>query len=86
MDTKVEEQKVFTYRTRSLDEFAVALALGAKVVGVERREDERFFTFHLEGEFDMEKTSLELASRTLTINAYDLCEGLRRAKAVVHQK
>lgn len=86
METKAEEKKVFTYRTRSLDEFAVALSKGAKVVGVERKPDDRFFTFHLESDFDMEEVALQLASRTLVVNAYDLCEALRRAKSIVHSR
>lgn len=86
MVTQTEEKKVFSYRTRSLDEFAVALSLGAEVVGVERKDDDRFFTFHLRGDFDMEKIALQLASRTLVVNAYDLCEALRRAKSIVHSR
>jgi hypothetical protein len=83
METKVENQ---IYRTKSLDEFAVALALNAEVVGVDRASDDRFFTFILKCDFDMEKIALQLASRTLVINAYDLCEALRRAKSVIHQR
>lgn len=81
----ITEEK-YTYETKSLDEFAVALALGAEVVSVDRKGDDRFFTFHLRGDFDMEKVSLQLASKTLQINAYDLCEALRRAKSIVHSR
>jgi hypothetical protein len=86
MDTQTEEVKVYKYKTRSLDEFAVALAKGAKVTGVERKADDRFFTFHLESNFDMEEVAMQLASRTLVVNAYDLCEALRRAKSLVHSR
>lgn len=86
METKAEEAKVYSYKTRSLDEFAVALALGAEVTGVERKPEDRFFTFHLKGRFDMEKVALQLASRTLTINAFELCEALRRAKSLIHSR
>ena len=86
MDT-ITEKTTYSYKTRSLDEFAVALALGAEVTGVSKdNPDERFFTFHLRGAFDIEKTALALASKTLVVNAYDLCEALRRAKSLVHQK
>lgn len=76
----------YEYRTKSLDEFAVALAMGAEVVAVDRVSDDRFFTFTLRGDFDIEGIALQLASRTLQINAYDLCEALRRAKSVVHNR
>jgi hypothetical protein len=79
------EEKIYEYKTQSLDEFAVALALGAEVTGVDRG-DERFFTFSLKGNFDMEKTMFALASKTLNINAYALCDALRRAKSLVHKK
>jgi hypothetical protein len=86
MDTQTEEKKVYSYRTRSLDEFAVALALGAEVTGVERKPDDRFLTFHLKGEFNIEEIALQLASKTLDINAHDLCEAMRRAKSLVHSR
>lgn len=82
----ITEEKTYTYETKSLDEFAVALALGAEVVSVDRKDDDRFFTFHLRSDFDMEKIALQLASKTLKINAYDLCEALRRAKSIVHSR
>ena len=79
------DEKKYEYKTQSLDEFAIALALGAEVVEVDR-STERFFTFSLRGDFDMESTMLSLASRTLTINAYALCDALRRAKSLVHRR
>lgn len=80
-----EPEKIYAYSTQSLDEFAVALALGAEVVYVDKLTDSRFFTFRLKATFDMEKTMLELASRTLTVNAYALCDALRRCKSVIHR-
>jgi hypothetical protein len=80
------EEKIYEYKTQSLDEFAVALALGAEVAKIDRETDERFFTFFLKGKFDMESTMLSLASKTLEINAYALCDALRRAKSVIHRK
>jgi len=85
METKIE-QNTFEYKTQSLDEFAVALAMGAEVVNVDRNTDERFFTFSLKGDFDIEQTMLKLASKTLDINAYALCDALRRAKSLIHRK
>lgn len=85
MDTKVEKQ-VFQYQTKSLDDLAVALALGAEVVDVVKEEGERFFSFHLQGDFDIKAIALKLASRTLTINAHDVLEANRRAKSIVHSK
>jgi hypothetical protein len=82
----ITEEKTYRYNTKSLDEFSVCLALGAEVVDVDREGDDRFFTFHLKASFDMEKTALQLASKTLTVNAYDLCEALRRAKSLIHSK
>ena len=80
------EQKTHTYKTQSLDEFAVALALGAEVVGMEKTTDSRFFTFNLKANFDMGTTMLSLASRTLEMNAYDLCSAIRRAKNLIHRR
>lgn len=80
------EQKIFEYKTQSLDEFAVALALGAEVVGVDKTTDTRFFTFSLKAKFDLEATMLALASRTLEVNAYLLCDALRRAKSLIHKR
>ena len=80
------EEKTYEYKTQSLDELAVALALGAEIVKVDRDTDARFFAFHLTGKFDIETTMLSLASKTLEINAYALCEALRRAKSVIHRK
>lgn len=79
-------EKTYEYETRSLDNFAVALALGANVVKVDREVGDRFYTFHLRGSFDMEEMALQLASRTLVINAYDLCEALRRSKSIIHSR
>lgn len=85
MDTKTEE-KIFVYETRSLDDLAVALALGAEVVDVDKKTGERFFTFYLKGSFDIKAAALKLASRTLEMNAYDLLEANRRAKSLVHSQ
>lgn len=82
----MNDEKIFEYKTQSLDEFACALALGAEVIAVDRETDPRFFTFNLRGKFDMEKMRLSLASKTLEINAYALCDAMRRAKAVIHRK
>jgi hypothetical protein len=80
------DEKIYIYSTQSLDEFAVALALGAEIVKVDRDTDARFFAFHLTGKFDIESTMLSLASKTLQIDAYALCEAMRRAKSVIHRK
>ena len=82
----METEKTYEYKTQSLDEFSVALALGAEVTEVDRESDTRFFEFHLKAKFDMEKMKLSLASKTLTVNAYDLCEAMRRAKSIIHRK
>lgn len=77
----------YKYNTKSLDEFITSLALGAEVVKVDRLTDPRFFTFYLESEtVDLEKKMLELASRTLEINAYTILDAGRRAKSVVHAR
>lgn len=76
----------FKYETKSLDEFAVLLSLGAEVVSVDRLTDSKFYRFSLSSGWDMEKKTLELASRTLQVNAYDLCEAMRRAKSVIHSR
>jgi hypothetical protein len=86
MVTQTEEQKVFTYQTKSLDDLAVALAMGAEVVDVVREAGDRFFTFHLKGSFDIKAVALKLASRTLEMNAYDVLEANRRAKSIVHSR
>lgn len=78
------ENKTYEYKTQSMDEFAVALALGAEVVGVDKTT--RFFTFSLKATFDMEVTMLALASRKLEVNAYNLCDALRRAKSLIHRR
>lgn len=82
----METEKTYEYKTQSLDEFAVALALGAEVIEVDKTTDARFFTFSLKAAFDMEATMLALASRTLEINAYLLCDALRRAKNLIHKR
>ena len=83
----------FTYKTKSLDELSLALAMGAEVVKVDRDSDERFFTFHLSAPFDMEKTSLQLASKTIKfhicdreVDIYDLLDAVRRSKSIIHQR
>lgn len=80
------EEKKYTYKTQSLDEFAITLALGAEIVSVDRITDPRFFTFEIIGTFDIESKMLALASKTLEINAYALCDALRRAKSLVHRR
>lgn len=83
MDTTKEETK--KYSTKSIDSAACVMALGARIVGAKReKEEDKFLTFIFEGEFDMEATALQLASKTLTVNAYDLLEAARRLKSVVH--
>lgn len=82
----ISDRELYEYRTKSLDEFAVALAMGAEVVAVDRVSDDRFFTFTLRGDFDIESIALQLASKTLSINAADLCEAMKRAKSVVHSR
>lgn len=82
MVTKEETKK---YSTKSIDSAACVMALGARIVGVRREKPEdRFLTFIFEGEFDMEGVALQLASKSLSINAYDLLEAARRLKSVVH--
>lgn len=84
METKEEPKK---YSTKSIDSAACVMALGARIVGVKREEKEdRFLTFLFEGNFDMEKIALELASKTLTLNAYELLEAARRLKSIVHSQ
>lgn len=62
------------------------MALGAKIIGIKReKEDDRFFTFYFEGSFDMEQVALQLASRTLLVNASDVLEAMRRMKSLIHQ-
>lgn len=78
--------KEYEYKTQSLDELAVSLALGAEIVEVDRLTDPRFYTFKIKGTFDIEKNMLSLASRTLDINAYALCDALRRAKSLIHRR
>lgn len=85
MDTNTE--KTYEYETKSLDEFAVALSIGAEITKVDRVKDPKFYTFYLKHEtIDIEKIALQLASRTLTVNAYELCEAMRRAKSVIHSR
>lgn len=83
---QANETPVFKYETKSLDEFAVLLSLGAEVVSVDRVTDSKFYRFSLSSGWDMEKTTLELASKKLTVNAYELCEAMRRAKSIVHSR
>lgn len=85
-EIKVVAPVTTKYHTKSMDSAACVMALGARVVGVKReREDDRFLTFYFEGTFDMEKVALELASKTLNINAYDVLESQRRLKSLIHQ-
>lgn len=84
MDTVKEEKKVYTYRTKSLDVFSVALAMGAEITGVKREEGDRFLTFILRADFDIEQVAFKHESKTLEVNSFDLCEAMRRAKSVCH--
>lgn len=84
MDTIQEEVK--KYSTKSIDSAACVMAKGARIVGVKReKEDDRFLTFIFESSFDMEKIALELASKTLVINAADLLDANKRLKSLIHQ-
>lgn len=90
MDTKEESKIVesaFTYKTRSLFELATCLSLGAELTGrFHENPDDKFYTFVLKAGFDMEKTVLQLASRTLVGNVYDVLEAYQRAKSIVHAR
>lgn len=87
METKTLENKTYRSKTKSIDEFAIALALGAEVTGKKKEDaDERFFTFYLQAEFDIEQIWLEHASKKLCVNTVDFCEAMRRAKACVHSR
>lgn len=78
---------IHKYETKSLDEFAVLLSLGAEVVKVDRVSDPKFYKFYLTSEkVDMEKAALSLASKTLDVNAYELCEAMRRCKSIIHSR
>lgn len=80
-----DNEKVYRYSTRSIYEFTVCLALGATIVSVDRETDPRHFEFTVESKtIDLEKKALELASRTLVMNAYELLDAYGRAKSVVH--
>jgi hypothetical protein len=82
MDLKEQPKK---YSTKSIDSAACVMALGAKIVGVKReKEDDRFLTFMFEGEIDMEAIALQLASKTLVVNAADLLDANKRMKSVIH--
>jgi hypothetical protein len=82
MELKEEPKK---YSTKSIDSAACVMALGAKIVGVKReKEDDRFLTFMFEGEIDMEAIALQLASKTLVVNAADLLDANKRMKSVIH--
>lgn len=85
LDRQISQQ--YEYETKSLDELAVSLALGAELVDAHKRgADDRFLTFVLKADFDMKKIALQLASKTLQINAFSLCEAIRRAKSVIHNR
>lgn len=79
-----QSNPVSHYETRSLDELAVLLALGAEVVKVDRVSDPRFYKFYLEGEQDLERQALSFTSRKLMVNAADLLDARRRANSIVH--
>jgi len=82
--TKTNKQ--FKEKTKSLDQFAVALALGAEVTGVQRTEGDKFLTFHVQADFDIEAAWLSHTSKTLMVNSSDFCEAYRRAKAITHER
>lgn len=85
MDKQEEPKDTNKYQTKSIDSAACVMAKGAKIVGVKReKEEDRFLTFIFEGSFDMEATALELASKTLMINAADLLDANKRLKSVIH--
>lgn len=85
MDTQEEIKEPNKYSTKSIDSAACVMALGARIVGVKReKEDDRFLTFIFEATFDMERIALELASKTLTINAADLLDSNKRLKSIIH--
>jgi hypothetical protein len=78
---------MYKYETKSLDEFAVLLGLGARVVKVNRETGDRFFSFSLESDaLDLEAKALEHASKTLVMNTTDLLDAYKRAKSIVHSK
>jgi hypothetical protein len=73
------------YSTKSIDSAAVIMAMGGRITGVKRENPEdRFLTFMFEAVFDMEPVVLELASKTLTINAADLLDANKRMKSIIH--
>lgn len=85
MDIVKEELK--KYSTKSIGTASCVMALGARIVGVKReQEDDRFLTFMFEATFDMDKIALEFASKTLTINAVDLLDAYGRMKSVIHSQ
>ncbi len=84
---KTPEKTVYRYSTRSIYEFAVCLAVGAEIVSVDRETDIRHYRFHVKSEsVDLEKKALELQSKTLVMNAYELLDAYGRAKSVIHSK
>ena len=82
----MQPEQTYKHSTQSLDEFALALALGAEIVEVDRLTDPRFFTFHLKGNFNIEEATLALASKSIQVNAHDLFDAMRRAKSLVHRR
>lgn len=87
MIDKTSDKKIYKHKTKSIYELATCLALGAKVVSVDRETNIRFYEFSLESEtVDLEKACLELASKILTINAYELLDAFTRAKSIIHSK
>lgn len=73
------------YSTKSIDTAACIMAHGARIVGVKREDEkDKFLTFIFEAAFDMEAISLQLASKTLTINAADLLDANKRMKSIIH--
>lgn len=81
MNEKIE--KISKHETKSLDELAVMLALGASLDKVDRGG--RFYTFYLSStSIDLEEISLKLASKSLEINAAELLSAYKRAKSISH--
>jgi hypothetical protein len=82
-----KQEELKKYSTKSIDSAACVMAKGARIVGVKReKEDDRFLTFMFEANFDMESIALELASKTLFINAADLLDANKRMKSVIHSQ
>lgn len=79
-----DEKKIYKHETRSLYDLSVCLALGARLVAVDR-SNPKSHKFFLESEdVDLNQASLDLASKKLIINAYELLDAYSRAKTIIH--